>query len=64
MFRRGHHSTSDDSTAYRSKVEIEQWTNKNPIHRLKQFLKKNNLWNNQNEIEYAKETKKQVNNII
>lgn len=60
MFRRGHHSTSDDSTAYRSKTEIEQWANKNPIDRLKQFLEKKNLWNDQNEIEYAKETKKQV----
>lgn len=67
MIRRGHHSTSDDSTAYRSKDEIEQWANKNPIVRLKTFLENKNLWNDQNEIEYRKETKKQVSinhNII
>lgn len=59
-YRRGHHSTSDDSTAYRSKDEIKQWSNNNPITRFKQFLEKNNLWNDQNEVEYAKETKKQL----
>jgi len=59
--RRGHHSTSDDSTAYRSKIEIEKWSKKNPIKRFKLFLEKQNLWNEQNEIEYANETKKEVN---
>lgn len=61
--RRGHHSTSDDSTAYRSKDEIEEWAKKNPITRLKKFLEKENLWNEQNDIEYLKETKQQVNII-
>ncbi|CAI6363488.1 unnamed protein product [Macrosiphum euphorbiae] len=59
-YRRGHHSTSDDSTAYRSKDEIKEWSNKNPITRLKRLLEKNNLWNDQNEVEYANETKKQL----
>jgi len=35
--------------------------NKNPTTRPKQYLEKNNLWNDKNEIEFAKETKKQVN---
>lgn len=61
MIRRGHHSTSDDSTAYRSKDEIEQWSKNNPIVRLKKFLEKKSLWNDQMDIEYGKETKKQVN---
>ncbi|KAL5235498.1 hypothetical protein ACI65C_002908 [Semiaphis heraclei] len=60
-YRRGHHSTSDDSTAYRTEDEIKQWFNfNNPITRLKQLLEKNNLWNDQNEVEYANETKKQL----
>ncbi|KAL4092117.1 hypothetical protein QTP88_026678 [Uroleucon formosanum] len=59
-YRRGHHSTSDDSTAYRSKDEIKQWSNKNPITRFKRLLEKNNLWNDQNEVDYANETKKQL----
>ncbi|XP_060833497.1 2-oxoisovalerate dehydrogenase subunit alpha, mitochondrial [Rhopalosiphum padi] len=59
-YRRGHHSTSDDSTAYRSKDEIKQWSNKNPIIRFKNLLEKNNLWSDQNDVEYEKETKKQL----
>lgn len=61
LIRRGHHSTSDDSTAYRSKDEIEKWSKKNPIVRLKKFIEKKNIWNDQKDIEYGKETKKQVN---
>lgn len=63
MFRLGHHSTSDDSTAYRSKDEIKNWSNESPIKRLKQFLEKKDLWNDQLDLEYIKETKKQVNKI-
>lgn len=38
-YRQGHHSTSDDSTRYRSIEEIEEWTVKrNPIDRLFQYL--------------------------
>ncbi|XP_050421529.1 2-oxoisovalerate dehydrogenase subunit alpha, mitochondrial isoform X2 [Adelges cooleyi] len=59
-YRRGHHSTSDDSTAYRSKDEMEQWASKNPIRRLKLFLEKKNLWNDQDDLKYASDTKKKL----
>jgi len=40
-YRVGHHSTSDDSTRYRSIDEIEEWRVKNnPINRLYLFLEK------------------------
>lgn len=40
-YRLGHHSTSDDSTRYRSLDEIEKWRQENnPITRLYQFLSK------------------------
>ncbi|KAI9595992.1 thiamine diphosphate-binding protein [Syncephalis fuscata] len=38
-YRVGHHSTSDDSSAYRSKKEVEDWKQKdNPITRLRKYL--------------------------
>lgn len=37
-YRLGHHSTSDDSTKYRSPEEIKYWESLCPIKRLKQFL--------------------------
>jgi len=40
-YRRGHHSTSDDSSRYRKKSEMEYWEKlDNPIIRLEKFLYK------------------------
>lgn len=44
-FSIGHHSTSDDSLAYRSKEEIEGWSTKNdPIARFKNYLISKKWW--------------------
>lgn len=41
-YRVGHHSTSDDSTRYRSIDEIEDWrVNRNPLDRMYSFLERN-----------------------
>jgi hypothetical protein len=38
-YRQGHHSTSDDSTLYRSAEEMRRWTEElNPIDRTKRYL--------------------------
>jgi 2-oxoisovalerate dehydrogenase E1 component alpha subunit len=38
-YRIGHHSTSDDSSAYRSKKEVENWKRlDNPIVRFRKWL--------------------------
>jgi 2-oxoisovalerate dehydrogenase E1 component alpha subunit len=43
-YRLGHHSTSDDSTAYRSVDEINSWEKSdNPLSRFRNYLIKNNL---------------------
>jgi len=48
-YRVGHHSTSDDSTRYRTAEEIERWTNSgiNPIKRMKAYLERRNLWDDE-----------------
>ena len=39
-YRVGHHSTSDDSSAYRSKKEVETWMRyDNPITRFRKWLR-------------------------
>ncbi|MCJ1243589.1 hypothetical protein MMC30_000786 [Trapelia coarctata] len=44
-YRVSHHSTSDDSFAYRAKVEVEDWKRRdNPITRLRKWLENNGLW--------------------
>ncbi|KAK5217818.1 hypothetical protein LTR72_009481 [Exophiala xenobiotica] len=45
-YRISHHSTSDDSFAYRTHDEVNPWkTRDNPIARLRRWLERNELWN-------------------
>ncbi len=58
--RVGHHSTSDDSSAYRSLDQISDFDKKNnPIIRLRKYLYKNNYWNEEKE-EIWKEKSQQM----
>ncbi|KAJ6151455.1 hypothetical protein N7470_007052 [Penicillium chermesinum] len=56
-YRVSHHSTSDDSFAYRARVEVEDWKRRdNPIIRLRKWLENKGLWNEDME----KETRDQL----
>ncbi|XP_015585050.1 2-oxoisovalerate dehydrogenase subunit alpha, mitochondrial [Cephus cinctus] len=59
-YRVGHHSTSDDSTAYRSNDEIMQWTKYTPIMKFRHYLEKLGLWNQEKESNLVKSTRKEV----
>ncbi|KAI8458924.1 branched chain alpha-keto acid dehydrogenase E1-alpha subunit [Phakopsora pachyrhizi] len=49
-YRVGHHSTSDDSSAYRNPNDVEQWRKKdNPIHRMRNYLENKGWWNQDEE---------------
>lgn len=43
-YRLGAHSTSDDPSGYRSREEEENWRQKDPISRMKNWLVKKNWW--------------------
>ncbi len=61
-YRLGHHSTSDDSTAYRSVDEINSWEkDDNPILRFKQYLVNKNWWNTEKDEKLNNECSKLVN---
>lgn len=55
-FRLGHHSTSDDSTAYRSKQEMESRQHENPLKRFKEYLfsLSSSIWNQEKEDEFTR----------
>ena len=54
-YRLGHHSTSDDSTAYRSVDEMNSWEkDDNPIKRFKSYLIAKGWWDNEKDKEYFK----------
>ena len=60
-YRIGHHSTSDDSTAYRSVDEVRYWHQKDhPITRLRKYMQNNSWWNDQLEKEWKEQSKTKV----
>lgn len=60
-YRVSHHSTSDDSFAYRARVEVEEWKRRdNPVTRLRKFLEGRGLWGEEKEKELRSEARKAV----
>ncbi|EXJ54127.1 2-oxoisovalerate dehydrogenase E1 component, alpha subunit [Cladophialophora yegresii CBS 114405] len=60
-YRVSHHSTSDDSFAYRAKREVEEWKRRdNPITRLRKWMEKKGLWDEDKEKEARASIRKQV----
>ena len=44
-YRQGHHSTSDDSTSYRTISEMKEWYARDPVARFRQFMEHADWWN-------------------
>jgi len=60
-YRGGHHSTSDDSTRYRSTTEIAHWMeNENPITRFRLLLETMGLWDSTQEVEVRQRARADV----
>ncbi|XP_076069867.1 2-oxoisovalerate dehydrogenase subunit alpha, mitochondrial-like [Oratosquilla oratoria] len=60
-YRIGHHSTSDDSSAYRSVDEVRNWDAKrHPIARLRTYMVNKNWWNDDKEKQWKDDCKRQV----
>lgn len=63
QYRLGHHSTSDDSSAYRATEELEIWnTTEHPINKLKNYMIKKGWFNENEENEYVKNIRRQIMN--
>lgn len=64
-YRVGHHSTSDDSTKYRSVNEIDHWkTSRDPIARFRRWVDGNGWWNDKDELELRSKVRKQLLHAI
>ncbi len=60
-YRIGHHSTSDDSTKYRDRKEVEERAQlDNPITRLRRYMEARGWWSPQEEEAFRKSVKKDV----
>ncbi|KAH9810750.1 Dehydrogenase E1 component [Teratosphaeria destructans] len=60
-YRVSHHSTSDDSFAYRQKVEVEDWKRRdNPITRLRKYMENQGIWDEAKEKDLRSEARKSI----
>ncbi|TPX44052.1 hypothetical protein SeMB42_g03190 [Synchytrium endobioticum] len=60
-YRVSHHSTSDDSSAYRSKKEVSDWQQMDsPTARFRKYLEKRGLWNEELEKTHKKTTRQDI----
>ncbi|KAF3917738.1 hypothetical protein ABW20_dc0101356 [Dactylellina cionopaga] len=60
-YRVSHHSTSDDSFAYRARVEVEDWKRRdNPITRLRKFMELRNWWDQERDTQLRQQLRKDV----
>lgn len=60
-YRVGHHSTSDDSSAYRSKREVEDWKrHDSPVARFRQYLEKKGWWSAEKDAAVRKQVRSEV----
>ncbi|KAJ9177822.1 hypothetical protein P3X46_012994 [Hevea brasiliensis] len=64
-YRVGHHTTSDDSTKYRSVDEIERWRlARDPVTRFQKWIENNGWWSSEAESELRSSVRKQLLNAI
>lgn len=64
-YRISHHSTSDDSSVYRSNNEVKEWREQqHPMNRLEQLLRKHNLFDEKEQEQLKKDTRKQIIDIM
>jgi len=60
-YRVGHHSTSDDSSVYRSKDEVDYWKDiDSPSNRLRAYLENQGWWSSEEEKSHRKECSKEI----
>ena len=60
-YRAGHHSTSDDSFAYRDRKEVAGWQKRdNPIVRLRKWMEREGMWDEDMEKEARAQIRKAV----
>jgi pyruvate dehydrogenase E1 component alpha subunit len=60
-YRLEHHTTADDWKRYRSQEEVDAWSKKEPISRLKKYMVSNKLLTETEDKKIWNEAKKQIN---
>lgn len=59
-YRLGDHTTADDARRYRDAAEVEMWKTRDPITRLRAFIKERKLWDDSKEASLTERVEKSV----
>ncbi len=63
-YRLDDHTTSDDSSRYRAKEEVEAWQKKEPLIRLRLYMEKSGLWTKEYEESVIRDAQANVDKAI
>ena len=63
-YRMGIHTTADDPTKYRNQDEVDYWEKRDPILRVKLYLKSKNLWDDDQENQFLDLTSKALDEAV
>ncbi len=63
-YRLGMHTTSDDPSKYRDEKEVEEWKSKEPVIRLKKYLLKKALWDDDKQKDLEQEYNKAIDEAV
>lgn len=63
-YRLENHTTADDWRRYRSEEEVKKWWEKEPIKRLRIFMEKKGLWNEEYERKLIEDCEKKVEKAV
>jgi pyruvate dehydrogenase E1 component alpha subunit len=63
-YRMGDHTTSDDAQRYRTSQEMKEWAARDPIDRLRKYMKKSGLWSDEYESKVQSEASEKVQMAI
>ena len=59
-YRLGDHTTADDARRYRDQAEVDMWKQRDPLIRVRQFLKEKKLWNDSKEAALKEKAEREV----
>jgi len=63
-YRLGDHTTADDASRYRDEDEVREWEGKDPIQRLRRYVDRSELWDDDQERVLHEEAQKWVDSQV
>ncbi len=63
-YRLGDHTTADDARRYRDEEEVELWRQRDPITRVREYMKGRGLWDDSKEAALAEKVEAETSAIV